>query len=155
MTLKDLAFVIAQVLLLLIFIAIPGGIASNFGIQLFAFILVISGTVLSSAAMIRLGPGLTPLPRPSEKSRLITSGIYKYIRHPIYTGLILIMIGITVNSLNIPKGIITVFLWVLLFYKTQYEEHLLLKRFPEYDSYKKRTGRFIPFLRKKSIRRNY
>src|SRR5687767_2023206 len=102
MTLKDLFFVIAQVLLLLIFIAIPGGMAAKFGIQLFAFLLVISGTVLSAAAMIRLGPGLTPLPRPTEKARLITSGVYKFVRHPVYTGLILILTGISLYSLNIP-----------------------------------------------------
>ena len=150
MTLKDLLFVIAQVFLFLVFIAFPGGFAAPFGIQLLAFVMVTGGALLTATSMMRLGSGLTPSPRPDEKSKLITSGVYKYIRHPIYSGIILILTGISVYSLNFPRGLLTLLLLILFYYKSRYEEELLLLRYPEYRDYMKHTGRFFPVIRIKN-----
>ena len=149
MTLKDLAFVIFQVLLLLVFVAVPGGFAASLLIQVIAFIMVTGGIILVLVAMVYLGPGLTPSPRPREHSKLITTGIYKYLRHPVYSGIILTLGGISLYSLNLPRTAITLLVIILFYYKSEYEEQLLSHRFPGYSAYRNRTGRFFPALRRK------
>lgn len=155
MTFKDLAFVIVQVLLLLVFIAIPGGFAGPFFVQLTAFILVLGGTFLTITAMLNLGKGLTPLPRPGEKSKLITTASYRFVRHPIYTGMLLILAGISLYSLNFPRALVTVMMLIVLHYKSRYEESLLILRYPYYGDYKNRTGKFLPRLKRKKKRGNH
>ncbi len=144
MTLQGLFFVILQLILLLVFAVIPGGHAAPFGIQATAFILVTGGALIISLGLLRLGPAFTPLPHPRKAGNLITTGIYKWIRHPLYTGLILITGGIALYSYNIPRSCITLVLLLVLYFKSVYEERLLLEKFPEYSSYKLKTGRFFP-----------
>ena len=144
MTTRSLLFVIIQLLLFLVFIALPSGHAAVFGWQLTAFLLVVAGAVLVAAAMIQLGPGLTPLPVPREAGKLITSGVYKWVRHPIYSGLILILAGISLYSMNIPRSCITGLLLLLFYFKSGYEEQLLMQKYPLYSDYLAKTGRFIP-----------
>jgi protein-S-isoprenylcysteine O-methyltransferase Ste14 len=84
-----------------------------------------------------------------EKGRgaLVTTGIYRYIRHPQYTGLLLMSLGMIIEWATLPMLIlypIMVFLYVRLAKK---EERDMLHEFgDEYRQYMKRTKRFIPFL---------
>jgi len=83
-----------------------------------------------------------------ENHKLITSGPYRYIRHPSYLGYFLMFLGL----FAIWPNLFTVFPLIAIpgYYKvTAKEEMLLSKRFrTEYDDYKKRTGRFTPKLRR-------
>jgi len=78
---------------------------------------------------------------------LITEGPYAIVRHPIYTGL-LVMIVATVIVLGHVAGVIAlplVFwgLWI----KLRYEEKLMLEKFPDkYAAYQQRVRRLIPFV---------
>jgi protein-S-isoprenylcysteine O-methyltransferase Ste14 len=78
---------------------------------------------------------------------LITRGPYALVRHPIYTGL-LAMIVATVIVLGHVAGIIALpFVYVGLWIKLRYEEKLMLQKFPdEYAAYQRRVKRLIPFL---------
>jgi protein-S-isoprenylcysteine O-methyltransferase Ste14 len=78
---------------------------------------------------------------------LITRGPYALVRHPIYTGL-LAMIVATVIVLGHVAGIIALpFVFVGLWIKLRYEEKLMLQKFPdEYATYQRRVKRLIPFL---------
>ncbi len=81
-----------------------------------------------------------------NKQELVTSGIYKYIRHPIYTGLILGFIGgeLVAESYLFFLGLILV--WGA-YHQARLEERLLLKHFGEdYKKYMKQSKMFIPFL---------
>ena len=152
MTFKDLIFVLIQVLLLIVFVAIPEGHAATFSLQLTAFLMVVAGIILIATGIFYLGASLTPSPRPKKHASLVTNGVYKYFRHPVYSGIILILTGISLYSLNIPRGIITSMMIVLLYYKSRYEEELLQQQFSEYSNYMKRTGRFFPsFRRRKDV----
>jgi protein-S-isoprenylcysteine O-methyltransferase Ste14 len=78
---------------------------------------------------------------------LITRGPYAIVRHPIYTGLLLMLVG-TVIAFGRVAGIIAlplVFwgLWI----KLRYEERLMLEKFPDdYETYSRRVKRLIPFV---------
>jgi protein-S-isoprenylcysteine O-methyltransferase Ste14 len=80
-----------------------------------------------------------------QKQSLMTHGIYRYIRHPIYTGDLLLLIGLelALNSwlvLGLCVPLLIVIRQVLA------EEALLSQAFPGYTMYRTRTKRFIPFI---------
>jgi protein-S-isoprenylcysteine O-methyltransferase Ste14 len=70
------------------------------------------------------------------------------MRHPIYTGLLLTALGLSLEAGVIPHIFIWAGLVALLVYKSNWEEELLAKRYPDYADYKARTGRFFPKLGK-------
>ena len=83
-----------------------------------------------------------------EGHQLITTGIYSYIRHPIYLGFLLLFFGysLALGSI-ITTGVITIALFLIFRSRMGIEEKLLLSSFgEEYSIYLKRTERLIPFL---------
>ena len=83
--------------------------------------------------------------RVSPNQSLVTNGIYRYVRHPIYGGDILLLIGLelALNSwLVLGVGIIL----VVVIRQTILEESLLSEKFSDYRHYCSQTKRFIPFL---------
>lgn len=89
---------------------------------------------------------LQATPDVAPGSKLIKSGPYRYIRHPMYTGLLLITISILISYFSMPRLIAAVILTADLLIKTRYEEKLLNKYFKEYGWYSKHTWRLIPFV---------
>ena len=80
-----------------------------------------------------------------ETNRLVTSGIFKYSRNPMYLGMLMIIISTSIFYLNI-YSILTPFLFILWINKFQIkrEEVFLTKKFgKEYLSYKNKTRRWI------------
>ena len=76
---------------------------------------------------------------------LVTNGLYRYIRHPIYTGDILLLVGLEL-ALN-SWLVLGVFIPLLVAIRQALaEEALLSQAFHDYDAYCKRTKRFIPFI---------
>jgi protein-S-isoprenylcysteine O-methyltransferase Ste14 len=76
---------------------------------------------------------------------IVKQGIYRYIRHPIYTGDILLLTGLELglNSWLVLVVIIPLFVAVR---QTMAEEVLLARAFPDYSVYCRETKRFIPFI---------
>jgi protein-S-isoprenylcysteine O-methyltransferase Ste14 len=108
--------------------------------------LVIGGLGASWAivAGLRLGDRLTPTPVPRAGGSLRTDGPYAHVRHPIYTGVLLVVTGITLRSgsaLVLALALVTV---VFFHGKARFEEGLLTERYPEYRRYAARTPRFVP-----------
>lgn len=87
---------------------------------------------------------LNASPKPNDSAKLVTNGVYAYIRHPIYSSFIQMSFGIA--FLIGTSGSILIAITSLIFYdfKSRYEEKLLIQKYPDYSPYKKRTGRFIP-----------
>ena len=79
--------------------------------------------------------------------KLITRGPYAIVRHPIYTGILVMIVG-TVIVFGHVAGIIALpFLFWGLWIKLRYEEKLMLEKFPDqYVAYQRRVKRLIPFL---------
>ena len=110
--------------------------------------LIWPGLVILAVSIFKLGPSLTASPVPKDDSTLVIGGLYKYMRHPIYTGLIVTGLGLSLEAGVFPQLLFWGGLVALLVYKSSWEEELLAKRYPEYADYKARTGRFFPKLGK-------
>ncbi len=102
------------------------------------------GGLLIGISLIQLNTNLSPYPSPKSDASLVKTGVYKFVRHPIYTGIILLLSGYAVYVSSGFKGMITLFLMILFYFKSTYEEQKLLKKYIDYVDYKKTTGRFFP-----------
>ncbi len=108
--------------------------------------LIVAGLGLAVRGIIELGPNLTALPRPRRKAVLVQTGVYAQARHPIYGGLMIAAVG---WALWRTSGLHLLLAGVLALYmhaKARHEETLLRDRFPEYDAYRARTKRLIPWI---------
>lgn len=145
---KDLIFVTLQVLLFILYFLAPFDHQWRlpFWLSCAALVVCVSGLLVALLAVFQLRRNLSPFPTPVGQGELITTGLYKSIRHPIYTGLILFFTGYAVYDGSFAKVLCALLLFLLFYFKSQYEEQLLIEKFPQYPEYKKRTGRFFPFL---------
>lgn len=109
-----------------------------------ALALVGAGVVVGVAAGITLGRALTPSPIPREGSQLVTAGVYRLVRHPLYSGLVLLGAGLFIIGASWWHAASFVALFVLLGIKARLEERMLTARFPDYADYASRTGRIVP-----------
>ncbi len=89
---------------------------------------------------------LTAEPLPKENGKLSTDGLYKYVRHPMYTSVLLLSLGIAILSGSAIKYLLVILLAILFYLKSKYEERYLQEQYPEYKEYAKNTPRFIPFI---------
>ncbi len=85
-------------------------------------------------------------PEPKAKGRLIRNGIFAFIRHPMYAGLLLIAGTLVWEFWSWPRVLAWGLLLILLVVKIVKEEHLLQSRFPDYHAYMQNTNRLIPFV---------
>ena len=109
-------------------------------------VLVATGAAVAVLAGLRLGPNLTPTPLPKEDGELVTAGFYQYVRHPIYTGVLLAAAGVLVFQASIAHIVGFVLVWGVLTLKALGEEKMLAEKYEGYASYATRTGRFLPRL---------
>ena len=109
-------------------------------------VVLLAGAGLILVGARSLGPALTPLPRPREAAPLRDGGVYRFVRHPIYGGLLLIALGLSLCSSPwtlAPTALLT----LLLMGKSAREERWLTERYPEYPAYRERVPhRFLPFV---------
>ena len=89
---------------------------------------------------------LSALPDIKSHSPLQTGGPYRWIRHPMYTALLLLMLALVCEEFSYWRGLMWVLLLVDLFLKLRYEEVLLAKNFPEYAEYQQHTHKLIPWI---------
>lgn len=107
---------------------------------------ILLGTMFFTVVVFNFGQMITPNPVPMEKAILKTTGIYKFIRHPMYTSALVLFLGIVLYfqayfSLALVAG-----LFIFFVIKTNSEERFLRNKFPEYSEYSKHSKRFFPFL---------
>jgi len=112
-----------------------------------SYVIALLGFALGGYAIIIMKLGnFHVLPSPVKRSQLVIRGPYRYIRHPMYTSVIIIAAAMISGDFSMIKSGIGLLLALCLVIKLEYEEILLLKRFPEYEAYRKTTKRLIPFL---------
>jgi len=112
-------------------------------LYLASLLLIIGGTAFAIYSALVLGRSISVLP---QARRLVTSGPYKIIRHPLYLGEIIAFAGVSLQYFSL-----LAFLLLLLFCLVQHqrminEERILSAAFSEYADYKARTYRLVPSL---------
>ncbi|WP_263832613.1 methyltransferase family protein [Sulfurospirillum oryzae] len=85
-------------------------------------------------------------PEIKANASLITTGAYRYIRHPMYFSVLVIMLGVVVSKPTLLSLFIYALLVVTLFLKAQKEEMLWMEQSNEYKNYRQKTKRIIPFV---------
>ena len=95
-----------------------------------------------------LGPSLTANPVPLPAAKLVTTGIYSRLRHPIYAGLILATLGMVIVNGSLIKLYFWVPLVVLLSIKIRFEEALLITKYSNYKKYQAEVPALLPSLKR-------
>lgn len=142
---KDIVLVSIQLVLFIVY-TIPVGWSLEFFLwfKIFGWVMAFFGFIVLALALLQLNKNLSPFPTPKNSAVLIQNGLYAWVRHPIYSGILLLFFGYGIYQDSLFKIVITISLWVLFYFKTQYEELQLQLKFPKYVVYKKNTGRFFP-----------
>ena len=105
-------------------------------------LLIASGCGLAGA--ISLGRHLTPFPRPSASTALVTTGIYALLRHPLYTAVFCGAVGWALVRQSWPALLAALVMAPLFDAKARREERWLRQQFSGYAGYEQRVRRFIP-----------
>lgn len=95
-------------------------------------------------ALLQLNTNLSPFPKPKHNATLITAGVYKYVRHPIYSGILFGLFFLALYFNSFYKLGIVLLLAFLFWEKSNYEEEQLCLKYPNYRDYRQHTGRFFP-----------
>lgn len=112
----------------------------SLGLSAFGFIVSLSGVASFRAAKTTVNP-LSP----SETTSLVTTGVYKFSRNPMYLGFLLVLIGWGVFLSNLYSlSLAVLFVFYMNTFQIQPEEHIIQKIFGrEFDEYQERVRRWI------------
>jgi protein-S-isoprenylcysteine O-methyltransferase Ste14 len=105
---------------------------------------ILAGQVLQLVALLKLRRGFTIM---SEARVLIRSGIYRWIRHPIYAAHFLVNFCYTLLYFSPVNVVLYVVFVAGQTLRARIEEQKLAAAFPEYEEYRKSTGMFLPRIR--------
>ena len=109
--------------------------------------IALAGLVLFGLGVAAHRGSVTPLPRPRTPVRIVDSGAYRFARHPIYGGLVLLAVGFSIARVSLVALGLSVALAVLFDRKANVEERWLARLAPEYAAYRERVRRrFVPYL---------
>jgi protein-S-isoprenylcysteine O-methyltransferase Ste14 len=111
----------------------------SIGLQIAAFLLMIWARVTFGIRSFHYAANPT-------EGGLVTTGPYRYMRHPIYAAiLLLVWTGVAVNMspASVALGLVAT---AMVFLRILFEETLVRQRYPEYGEYARRTKRVVPFL---------
>ena len=109
--------------------------ASPFSYSLGILIIIIA-FIIMLVSIKDLGRNLSPFPRPINNSNLVTTGIYRFTRHPMYYSLIFISIGVFLTKLSIYYLFLSIILILIIKFKIALEEQYLKNKFKNYLLYK-------------------
>jgi protein-S-isoprenylcysteine O-methyltransferase Ste14 len=141
-------FVLAATLALL-FNHLPQSFRNHFlatgaGMLALGFILFLLGLGLAVWARIYLGKNWGMPMTQKQDPELVTDGPYRYIRHPIYSGILLMALGSAID-VNIYWLLVFIVAAVFFVYSAVAEERLMMRQFPKvYPAYKRKTKMLIP-----------
>jgi len=103
---------------------------------LVGFLIIIIAFIILLVAIKDLGKNLSPFPRPIKNSNLVTTGIYRFTRHPMYYSLIFISFGFFIIKLSFYYLFLTISLALIIKFKIALEEKYLMNKFKDYLLYK-------------------
>lgn len=122
----------------------PDGAATP--VEVAGALAIVGGGIVVLSASWTLRTNLTPFPRPTAGATLVETGPFRWVRHPIYAGIVLAAVGWAAVCGSIVTLALAAVLMLLFDAKSRREEAWLVDRFPGYPGYRERTSRFIPRL---------
>jgi protein-S-isoprenylcysteine O-methyltransferase Ste14 len=116
-------------------------------VQILGLVLALAGAALSVWSLMQHGWSVSPFPRPVDDADLVSSGPYRYVRHPMYSGIVLFTLGVGLAYAN-PAVLLASFTFLVFFMaKTGHEEEMLVESVPGYRTYRSEVPwRLIPFI---------
>jgi len=103
---------------------------------LIGILIIIIAFIIMLFAIKELGRNLSPFPRPIKNSKLVSTGIYRRARHPMYYSLIFISFGVFITKLSIYYLFLSISLVFIIKFKISLEEQYLNNKFKKYFLYK-------------------
>jgi protein-S-isoprenylcysteine O-methyltransferase Ste14 len=148
-------WVIAQVALLLVFALVPPNtpraidLCSSIWLYTSWTLTAIFGIlaiVFLGRSLFDLGQNLTPLPHPRDEGQLVNTGIYRLVRHPMYSGVIYLALAYASWQMTWIHLVGSISLFVFFDAKSRNEEVWLAEKFSDYANYASSTKKLIPWI---------
>ncbi len=140
---RSLALIISQFTFIGLIFITGNSIPSK---PLFVFLIILA-TLPGFIGIIQMKWRINIPPDVKKDSVLIQTGVYKYIRHPMYLSVISVCFISLLNDISPMRILFFILLFLTILLKHTYEEHLLTEAFGEkYIAYQKKTKKFIPFI---------
>lgn len=139
----------AQSVLMLATMAVATAWADDWpgmGSKIAAVVLGVLGAIFGISGTLVLGRGRTIFPEPLSQARLVRSGIYGIVRHPLYTSVILLSLAWALWWRSFPGLALALATIGFLDAKARHEERRLHLKFPDYESYSRRVKRLLPWI---------
>ncbi len=110
-------------------------------------LLGLGGLGFIAFAMLTLGANLTPFPAPTAENTLVRSGPFRVVRHPIYGGIVVTLLGAGLAMGRLAPLLVALLTLAFLAAKSKHEERLLERRHPSYGDYREEVRwRVLPFI---------
>ena len=117
----------------------------NVGLVL-GLILLGAGGLIAMFGVLSLGRNLTAVPYPKEEANLVESGAYRYVRHPIYSGIIIGSFGWALLTNSLFALFLSAVLFLFFDIKSRREEQWLVEKYENYPDYQRRVRKLIPLI---------
>lgn len=138
------SLVVVQFGLLIVLLLLPRRDPSALAVSV-GLALVVAGAVLGLAASRRLGRALTPTPVPIAGAGLRTDGAYRFVRHPIYSAVLLMVLGYVVALGSAWSAGCAAVLLIFFWSKSRWEDGLLHAEYgQDWVRWAARTGALVP-----------
>lgn len=145
-------WVLAQMPVMLLALALPiwtgsASIGPRSLLQGVGVVLTVAGIALTVIGLRHLSDALTPFPRPLQDATLHDSGAYGFVRHPIYSGLVIASIGWSLVWVSLPGLAYAAAVALFFDRKAAREEAWLEAKYrDDYIAYKKRVKKLLPWI---------
>jgi protein-S-isoprenylcysteine O-methyltransferase Ste14 len=120
----------------------PGNSESPLSHRSLGLFLMLFSALIGLVGCLTLRSSLSAFPQPKER-RLVTRGLYRWMRHPMYAGLLVLALGWVFLTGSFPALIASAALWWFLKRKAALEDKMLARIYPEHASYAESTWCFF------------
>ncbi len=138
-------FLVQMLLLCAVFAAglqFPGS-TPHMWIPVAGMVLTVFSALIAVAGIHAMRGHISAFPRPASGSKLVTAGIYRWMRHPMYFGLVMLSVGWAMWCVSAPAFLLTAVLAMFLKRKAALEDQWLAELHPGYREYAGKTWCFF------------